>query len=172
MRAYILLTGFLLFSAMPASAVRITATRIGYVNIERVFDEIKAVEKSREQIREVMDREREEIESGQQAIDALARRLDTQKETLSESEAEELRDMIQVHREKLDELMEESRDRILDKETELKYRILGAIYETVKQISEEKGFTVVLEEDTVLYSTHSVENITDKVINRLNEEYR
>ncbi len=157
---------------MPASAVRITATRIGYVNIERVFDEIKAVEKSREQIREVMDREREEIESGQQAIDALARRLDTQKETLSESEAEELRDMIQVHREKLDELMEESRDRILDKETELKYRILGAIYETVKQISEEKGFTVVLEEDTVLYSTHSVENITDKVINRLNEEYR
>jgi len=152
--------------------VIISSSRIVYVDIERVFSSLDIVSESRLRMQELIEERREEVRSGETAVDSLKKRLDAQRETLSEEEADELIRMIDAHERSLREIMEKSREELLSREEELTLNIMGDIYEAVSELTEIEGYSVILEKESVLYSRDTVEDITERIIALINEKHK
>ncbi len=75
-------------------------------------------------------------------------------------------------KEELDDMVKEGEKEILKKEKEIKYQILGKIYDVIREIAKKEGYTVVLDKSNVLYSEKSADDLTEKVIKKLNKEYK
>lgn len=156
----------------PLPAVVISYSRIAYVDIERVFSDLNLVGNSRTRMQELIDERREEVRAGESEIESLKNRLEAEGDTLSSEELRELEKLIETHQESLREIMSQSREELLAKEEELRLDIMADIYRTVRKLSDWEGFSVIFERDSILYSRDSVEDITERIVDIINEEYK
>ncbi|NLB35195.1 MAG: OmpH family outer membrane protein [Elusimicrobia bacterium] len=163
---------FLFLLCLPVQAVKITSTRVAYLDIEKVFSSIEVVSLSRQRIQEMIEEVKQEIQSGELAVDSLKNRLEAQRDMLSEEEVDDLCQMIDSHESSLKDIMEQGREELLCKEEELTLDIMKDIYEAVSQLTETEGYSLVLEKKSLLYSQDSVENITERIIAIINEKYK
>ncbi len=91
---------------------------------------------------------------------------------LPDFEMEELKKILDDKEKELKKLMEKSKQLIQGKEKEIKYKILGQIYVTIQDIAMDRGYTVIVDKEIILFSEETVEDVTDEVIRSLNEKYR
>lgn len=86
-------------------------------------------------------------------------------------EIKELEKLLSDKEKDLERLMIESKRLLLRKEEELKHNIMGKIYDTIESVAREKGYTVILDKEVVLFSLESVNDITDEIIRKLDEKH-
>ncbi|MFH1414593.1 MAG: OmpH family outer membrane protein [Elusimicrobiota bacterium] len=227
----------------PAWSVMITSTRIAYIDIEKVFNEMTEVKNARNEINNLITRRLGNIEEIERAIASVRNKIskdtsvkkaekkaeepekddgliqedaedavpgentvtadketadtetaDTeppagdesgeaapdagmpdsssyirQAEKIPDFEIKELNEILKQKEMDLKELMEQSKKLLKEKEKELKYKIMGKIYDTVNNVAEKKGFTVIMDKEVILFSEESVVDITDEIIRILNE---
>jgi hypothetical protein len=76
-------------------------------------------------------------------------------------------EVIEVKKERLNEMIEKMKGELTGLEKEITHQILGKIYDVVREIAEVEGYAIVLDKKNILYS--EMENdLTEKVISRLN----
>jgi len=148
--------------------VIISSTRIAYVDIEQVYEELDEIEHYREEIKSLLYSKKEEIEGKEKEILELKKLIEEEMEELSSEEIEEYEYKISGLEEELEKDRVETKRMILFREEELKYEIYGKIYDAVEKIAQNEGYNVILKKDTVLYSEDSVEDITEKIIEKIN----
>lgn len=85
--------------------------------------------------------------------------------------ARELGKILDEREAELKKLMNDSKNLIINKEKEFKYRILGKIFDMIKEVADENSYTVILDKEMILFSDVSVTDVTDEVIKRLNKKY-
>jgi Skp family chaperone for outer membrane proteins len=85
-------------------------------------------------------------------------------------ELEEMNRLLRQKEGELAKLKQDSLDAITSKEQNLKKVVMADIYDAIKEISLDMGITVVMDKEAVFFAGGSVEDITDIVIRRINEE--
>ncbi len=106
------------------------------------------------------------------STEAVPSRMQQATGRLPDFEMEEFKKILDDKEKELKKLMEKSKQLIQGKEKEIKYKILGQIYETIQDIAMDRGYTVIVDKEIILFSEETVEDVTDEVIRSLNEKYR
>ncbi len=161
--------GFLVFSFLPLSAVIISSVRIAYVDIEKVFEGLNVVEESRNELRELIEDKKKEIEKLEKVIAAVRNIILLQQYNLPPSAIDDFKNMLDAKEKKLGKLVNESKEFVAGKEKEYKYKILGRIYDTIQKIAMDEGYTIILEKELILFSRNESVDITAEVIKVINE---
>jgi Skp family chaperone for outer membrane proteins len=163
-----LLLFLILFCFAPARSVMLYSTRIAYVDVEKAFNNMAEVKTAREELENLLKNRSAKIEETERAIASVRNKIASQEQELPPAEVEEFNRLLEYKQEELNELMKNSKGMMIEKEKEMKYRILGKIYDTIADIALKRGYTVILDKESVLFSESGVTDITDEVIRRLN----
>jgi outer membrane protein len=161
----------LIFCFVPARSVMIYSTRIAYVDVEKAFNTLTDVKSAREKLENLLKAKCAQIEETERAISAVRNKIADQEQDMPPSEVQEFKDLLEHKQEELKQLMKNSKSMMVDKEKEIKYEILGKIYDTVTDIALQGGYTVILDKEAVFFSETGVTDITDEVIRKLNGTY-
>ena len=77
---------------------------------------------------------------------------------------------LEKRRKEIADIITETKESLLDTESTASDRIMGRIYDIIKEVAEQEGYYIVLSKDDVLFSEEESIDLTEKVISRLNEE--
>ena len=169
--------------ACCARAARIASDRIALVDMEMVYGSYAGTAESRKMMSEEIRIKKEEIMALQAKIDRLETGAaepaaepggetdiflgtDTLKnDNRSVPDASGTESLKNELREKISEL-----EAGLNNVDELvKYRIVGRIYDAIKEIALSEGYSIVIDKEDMIYCETENVDITDRVIRKLNE---
>ncbi len=180
-----ILPAFFLFAFYsPAETLIITSSRLAYVDIEKVYENLIMVDNARAALENLIEERRAEVEELQNNIDELRAAIEfpDEKEIVPEDETEEPRDLLEsgedpeemiAEKEKeLGNLRETSVLEIQQKNQSLRSSIMSEIYDTIEQLAAREGYTAVLDGNIVFCTGDAVTDITAEVIEILNEKGR
>ncbi len=153
----------------PVLGMVITPTRIAYVEVEKVFNNLDRVREAREALQELIEDKKEEVEDTERAIEGVAGKIEEQKDSLPEEELKGLEDSLDERREGLRELKIVSQELITDQEKTLRHNIMGQIYDTIEKMADKNDYTIILNKDMILFSVEEQVDLTDKVIKNMNQ---
>lgn len=69
----------------------------------------------------------------------------------------------------IEDMIQNVKESLLDMEGIMKDRIMGHIYDMIKEVAEEEGYYIVLNKEDVLFSEEESIDLTEKIIQKLNE---
>jgi len=173
-------------NAAQTYAVMLSSERIAYVDVQKVFDEYKGTKEATRKLSEAMRIKREELILAENEIREMEKRIEmVQQETGQEAltglvaggEITESTGAVKLSplevlgrkKEKIENMVRDTEETLLLKEDEIRQQILGQIYDVIREIAEEEGYSIVLSRDDVLYVEKSSVDLTDRVIKKLNK---
>ena len=142
--------------------------RVGYVDMDRVFDEYTETRKASQELNKEITARRKEITKLENEIDTLREELDTQEALLSKEER--LKRAKEINQKILD-LQKYVRDVEMDlarKEGAMTKKLITGILSVIKKVGEKEGYTLILRKDSILYGGEGMD-LTDEVVKALNK---
>lgn len=148
---------------------------MGYVNIERIFNEYSAMNDLRSQLQLLENNWTNEAETKKREWQSLQSQLETEAVTLSEEEISRRRDIISQKKNEYESFVQSvwGDNGLLENKTqELTESPVAQINKTIEEVSELKDISIVLDVSSgvVLYAEPGLD-ITSEVLTRLNSEY-
>lgn len=153
----------------PASAAR--STSIGYVDIDRVTGQAKAVNSAMAGIQDKVKKYQEEIDQKRKKIRDLEEDVRRTEGILAKDEQDAKRKEINRLKNELDELDMQARREMQRLDDTFFAPLLKKIVFAIQDVAQEKDIDLVLRGEAVLYGRDSVD-LTDAVIRKLNVEER
>lgn len=142
--------------------------KVGYVDMDRVFDEYTETQKASQELnKEITDR-RKEITKLENEITTLKEELTAQEVLLSREE--KLKRSQEINQKILD-LQKYVRDVEMDlarKEESMTRKLVTVIYNVVQEIGGKEKYILILRKDSILYGREDMD-LTDEVIRVLNK---
>jgi len=149
------------------SAAKVYALQVGYVDIEKVFNEYEGTKKAKEKLQEKLDAEKKTLESKKKEIQDLQDSLEKQKTVLSKEKEKNMEEQLQTKLEKLQAEASDTQQKLLDEEKTMTSNIVEEIRAIVQKVAKEKGYDYVFERNNILYGG---DDLTAFVIKTMNEE--
>lgn len=155
--------------------------KIGYVDLEKIFNEYEKTKELEAKLKMENEADQEMLSERRQIIEKeinkLKEELETQALMLSESARKEKQTEIERRAEELDEFSAYIEQRNQEREAKYTNEILKDLQtklpSIIESIAEKEGYRFVFDLRSLFYVTPEKEfNLTDKVIARLNEEYK
>lgn len=139
--------------------------KIGVIDGRRIFDEHPDAKKAKEQLVKELKAKQKEIQFMTSEIDKLE--SDVQSNLLlSDEERAKMETEIDKKKQAAQKYSQEAEAYLSGKEEELTKQITEKVYLLIKQVAQEKGITVVLENNYVLYADEGLD-ITEDVVARI-----
>lgn len=162
-----IMIGGLLLALMAASPAPAEVIKIAYIDVQRVLGESNAGKKARSGFRAEIDRLQRKLERQQKEVQSLKDELekkgmlmrDDERRNLQDEYARKLRDFERAYKDDKDELEK--------KDNEVTGLIVRDIARVIRQLGEERGYTLVMEKGSILWGAPSID-ITDEVIRTYN----
>ncbi len=145
--------------------------KVGYVDMDRVFDEYTETQKASQELNKEINARRKEITKLENEITSLKEELNTQEALLSK---EERLKRAQEINQKIFDLQKYVRDVEMDlarKEETMTKKLITAILSVIKKVGEKEEYTLILRKDSILYGGEGMD-LTDEVIKVLNKGKR
>jgi len=142
--------------------------KVGYVDMDRVFDEYTETQKASQELNKEITSRRKEITKLENEIDTLREELNTQEALLSKEER--LKRAQEINQKILD-LQKYVRDVEMDlarKEETMTRKLITEILSVIKKVGEKEGYTLILRKDSLLYGEEGMD-LTGEVIKVLNK---
>ncbi len=140
--------------------------KLGYVDLTRIFSEYgktKEYDKILNDKQKAYEGERDKkVSDLKQLQDKINLLSDKEKETKRPDMESKIKTLQDFDRQKQTDLRKEQDDRMKE--------ILKDIEDTVKQLAEKEGFTLVFNDRVLVYQSKSLD-VTDKIIDSLNKNY-
>lgn len=142
--------------------------KVAYVDVSQVFDQFSETKKITNILNKEIEAKKKEIERKQKEIEKLEKELEG---AIMLNEKEKARREAVIEQKKLDlqEFANEVKSSLLKKEQEQTQRIIGIIYEVIKDIAIKEGISMVVDKSVVLYGIEGI-NLTQDVIEILNKK--
>ncbi|MBF0533706.1 MAG: OmpH family outer membrane protein [Nitrospirae bacterium] len=144
-------------------------TKIGFVDIQKVFMESEQGKKAKETLDSFVKSHQVKIDEKEKAIEKAKEEYDKKSSVMSEDakkkKQEELASMLREYK----RFAAESQEEVRKKEQEITKDIFKAVKELVVATGKEEGYAAVLDNSMVVYSDDKAD-ITDKIIKKLNEK--
>jgi len=153
-----------LFLSVTAGAF---AMNVGYVDIEKVFNQYSGTKKAKEKLQGELEKEQKKIEEKKAEILKLKDDLEKKASVLEKSKVDAKKMELQTKLEKLQSDAMEIQQKLLGQEKEMTANIIEEIRVIVKKIAEEKKYEMVFEKNLLLYGG---DDITPFVVKRMNEQ--
>ncbi len=163
-----LASGFLVSSASAAILVK-----IGYVDVEKVFQEYQKKKDLEAKLQAEGETKRQELAKRKKELEELQKEFEAQKLLLTEQAKEERQEEINRKSEELKRFLDEITSQMKQKETSYTQEILSDIIEKIKEIAAKEGYSLIFDKQALLYAAEDPElDLTQKIIDELNKEYR
>ncbi|MCE5300890.1 MAG: OmpH family outer membrane protein, partial [Spirochaetia bacterium] len=148
MRKFTLVFAGMLFFAFTAGAF---ALNVGYVDIEKVFNQYQGTKTAKEKLQKEVEKEQKNIEKEKNDLIKLKKDLDNKKLVLDKdkvaAQEKELQDKLTSLQEKAMKIQQD----LLNQEKELTANIVDEIRSIVQKLAKEKNYDMVFEKSMLLY---------------------
>lgn len=142
--------------------------KIGYVNLQRVILECEAGKKARLDLETIEKSKKTVIDEKVKVIKKLEEELTKQASVLSADAKKAKEEELEKTQRDAQRILADSRAELQKKENELTEAILKDIIEVLRDIGQEKGYSIILRSEVALYVDKAVD-ITDAVISKVND---
>jgi outer membrane protein len=146
-----------------AGMVLAAGLKIGYVDVASIFDQYSETKKAKLALEKEIKAKQDTIQKMSDEIKNLRRDLDAQQSTLSIDDKKIKAQEIDRKAQDLQKFTEDSEAELSKKEADLTQNILTKIYAAVQQAGKDKGFSLILDKNNVIFGIDSW-NITADVL--------
>ena len=161
-------TGIFVFAI---GAVAQNQFKLGVVDTQKVFEGYNRAKAAEEVLKTAEDRLRAQLEDVREDIRTMEERLATGKLFLDEQETERMKNDVRMRKQEYQRELELGQESILAKQKELVEPILKEIETLIKESCKNGGYNLILEKRLVTLYVDPSYDLTDTVIQTLNERY-
>ena len=145
--------------------------KLGVVDTQKVFEGYKAAQSANETLKSATDKLRAQLEKLREEIRTMEERLTKQKLFLDNPQTESIQNDIRMKQQEYQRELEIGQESIAAKEKELVEPILKEIEILIKEIGTDGGYNLILEKRLVTLYVDPSYDLTETVIQTLNERY-
>ena len=145
--------------------------KLGVVDTQKVFEGYKRAKAAEEVLKTAEDKLRAQLEDVGEEIRTMEERLTKQKLFLPDPETESIENDIRMRKQEYQRELEIGQESILAKQKELVEPILKEIETLIKEIGKDGGYNLILEKRLVTLYVDPSYDLTETVIQTLNERY-
>lgn len=153
-----------------ASAQQAAEVHIGMVDLQRALNTVDDGRAARERLEAEFERRRAELATQREAVETFAAELEASMPMLTQEAAMERYEEYQERVLALQQALAENETAMAEAESNATGEIFERMIGLVAEISEERGFTVVVEKSTIVFAASGLE-FTDDLISLYNERY-
>jgi Skp family chaperone for outer membrane proteins len=161
------LTVVLSLIAFFVLTAHVYALSVGYVDIEKVFDQYEGTKKAKDKLKKEVDAEQAALEKETNSIKKTMDDLDKKSSIMDKKELQKQKDDLQDRYEKLKLKTVQVQQDLMAKEKEMTANLVDEIRAIIVKISKDKKSDYVFEKNTLLFGG---EDITYLVIKQINEQ--
>ena len=158
-------------SALAARAAAQNQFRFGVVDTQKVFEEYQRAKAADKVLKSAENRLRGELENLREEIVTMEERLTKQKLFLDDPQTESIENDIRLKKQEYQSELEIGQESIMAKQKELVEPILKEIETVIGEIGESQGYSLVLEKRLVTLYVDSKYDLTEIVLETLDEQY-
>lgn len=137
--------------------------KIGYVDIASIFDQYSETKKAKLALEKEIKAKQDTIQKMSDEVKNLREGLDKQQGTISMDDKKVKAQEIDRKAQELQKFTEDSENELSKKESDLTQTILTKIYAAVQQVGKDKGYSLVLDKNNVIFGIDAW-NITPDVL--------
>ncbi len=141
--------------------------KIGYVDIEKVFNQYSGTKSAKEKLKKDVEKEQKALEQEKDAIKKELDELDKKSAVMDKKQLSAKKEELQKKAEQLQMKTLDVQQKLLTKEKELTANIIDEIRAIIAKIGKEKKYDYIFEKTMLLYGG---EDITYLVIKAINEQ--
>jgi len=141
--------------------------KIGYVDIEKVFNQYSGTKTAKEKLKKDVDKEQKLLEQEKNAIKKELDELEKKSAVLDKKQLNAKKEELQQKAEQLQEKTLDVQQKLIAKEKELTANIIDEIRAIIAKVGKEKKYDYIFEKTILLYGG---EDITYLVIKAINEQ--
>jgi outer membrane protein len=161
------LTLVFVLTAFFALTAHVYALNVGYVDIEKVFDQYEGTKKAKEKLKKEVDAQQASLEKETNSIKKTMDDLDKKASIMDKKELQKQKDDLQDRYEKLKMKTVEVQQTLMTKEKEMTSNLVEEIRAIIVKIAKDKKYDYVFEKSMLLFGG---EDITYLVIKQINEQ--
>lgn len=158
-----------LLLSFPAISVAEAAVKVGFVDLQRIFQQSKKGQAIVEKLQAEANQKEKEIKDLSEELRKLEADLQKQSAVLSESARKERLEAIQRKRRDVERLIEDARRDFASRQRELEIEFQKDIFSVIQEYGKEKGFTLIMERQLVIYASDGVD-ITKEIMERFDKK--
>ncbi len=163
MKKMILVLAVLLFFAFTS---HVYALNVGYVDIEKVFNQYSGTKKAKEKLQKEVKSEQAAMAKEKAEIEKVLENLDKKSSIMDKKELAKQKDALEERYKKLQARMMEVQQRLLAKEKDMTSNLVDEIRAIIVKIARDKKYDYVFEKNMLLFGG---DDITVYVIKEINE---
>lgn len=141
--------------------------KIGYVDIEKVFNQYSGTKAAKEKLKKDVEKEQKTLEQEKDAIKKELDELDKKSSVMDKKQLSAKKEELQKKAEQLQMKTLDVQQKLLTREKELTSNIIDEIRAIIAKIGKEKKYDYIFEKTMLLYGG---EDITYLVIKAINEQ--
>jgi len=163
---------FLCLGLISQSAGAAILVKIGYVDLEKVFQEYQKKKDLETELQAEGEAKRRELAEKRQELEELQKEYEAQKLLLTEEAKKERQEEIARKSEALKNFLDKISSQMKEKENRYTQEILSDIMKKIEEIAKREGYSFILDRQALLYAASAPElDLTQLVITELNKEY-
>ena len=157
--------------AFAISAVAQNQFKLGVVDTQKVFEGYKRAKTADEVLKTAEDKLRGQLEDVRAEIQTMEERLTKQKLFLDDPQTESIENDIRLKKQEYQRELQIGQESILAKQKELVEPILKEIETLITEIGKNGGYNLILEKRLVTLYVDPNYDLTESVLQTLNEQY-
>ncbi|MCX7704724.1 MAG: OmpH family outer membrane protein [bacterium] len=165
----VLIVNGYVFSATPVAKDVPKTLKVGYVNIEMVFDQYKKTAESRDEFDKERENQQKEIVKKQEELRKAQELYEKQKDVLKPEEKKKSEEEIQKLQQEFYNFVGSANQKLEEKKNQLIEARLKEIQDAIKDFAIKEKYDFILNSQAVFYGPEG-SDITQQVINFLNKE--
>ncbi len=164
--------GIILFLLLPAIAFGQTKVKIGYVDMQRILNEVEDGAKAKEKLKKEFNEKQAQLDKKQEDLKKKKEDYDKQALVLKEDAKRQKQQELQQDFIELQQLYAKLQKELSENELGLTKDIFDKAQSVIAEIAQKDGFTLILDkaEGRILFALPSMD-ITNEVIRKYNEKY-
>jgi len=160
----------LALTARASSAQGATATKIGYVDVQRAVQEVEEGKQARARLKSELDTKRANLDQKRANLEKMKADYDKQAPVLSEDAKRKKQEDLQKAFIEAQNEAGQMQEELSGKEQEAMQSISKRLLQVVAEVSDRENFTFVLDKAALLYAP-AASDVTNEVVRRYNERF-
>ncbi len=168
----LILGGIILILFCPALALGQSKVKIGYVDMQRILNEVEDGAKAKDKLRQEFNEKQAQLDKKQEELKKKKEDYDKQALVLKEDAKRQKQQELQQDFIELQQLYAKLQKELSENEIGLTKEIFDKAQAIIAEIAQKDGFTLILDkaEGRILYALPSMD-LTNEVIRKYNEKY-
>lgn len=164
--------GIILLFLLPAVAYGQNKVKIGYVDMQRVLNEVEDGARAKERLKKEFNEKQAQLDKKQEELKKKKDEYDKQSLVLKEDARRQKQQELQQDFIELQQLYAKLQKELSENELGLTKEIFDKAQAIVAEIAQKEGFTLILDkaEGRILFALPSMD-LTNEVIRKYNEKY-